>query len=155
MKNNPYYEVMKNDEFKEDKYFRSLHGETQAWGDLLEEITNFCIKEDIRLGWIRGLGAVEKARLAYYDQTSREYQFFELDKRLEITNLAGNISIKDGKPMAHVHVTLGDDKGNCYGGHVSPGTVIFACEIIIQALEGPEFVRGFDEITGLPLWEMG
>ena len=124
-------------------------------GDLLEEIANFCLKEGIRLGWIEGLGAVKKARLAYYDQTVKEYRFFELDKQLEITNLVGNISIKEGNPMVHAHVTLGDNKGKCYGGHVAPGTIIFACEIFIQELKGPEFVRDYDETTGLPLWEMG
>lgn len=35
-----------------------------------------------------------------------------------------------------------------------PGTVIFACEFLLQGFEGPAFERAFDEETGLPLWRM-
>ncbi len=37
------------------------------------------------------------------------------------------------------------------GGHLAPGTTVFAAEYVIQAFDGPEFCRGFDEMTGLPL----
>ena len=123
--------------------------------DLLEEITDFCVREDIRLGRIEALGAVQKARLAYYNQESKEYQYFDLLKKMEITNMTGNVSMKDEKPMVHAHVTLADKNGDCYGGHLAAGTVIYACELIIQAFEGPVFERGFDDITGLPLWDFG
>ena len=105
--------------------------------DLLEEITNFCVKENIRLGQVEALGAVQKARLGYYNQESREYQYLDLIKKMEITNLTGNISIKDERPMVHAHVTLADKKGVCYGGHLATGTTIFACELIIKAFEWP------------------
>ena len=39
------------------------------------------------------------------------------------------------------------------GGHLAPGTTVFAAEYVIQAFDGPEFCRGFDEVTGLPLWD--
>lgn len=136
---------------KHSNYFM---GKLKHGADLLEEITGICKKENIRLGRVEALGAVSKARLAYYDQDNHEYRFFELDQHLEITNLTGNISIKDGEPMVHAHVTLADEKGKAYGGHLAPGTIVFACELVIQALDGPAFERGFDEETGLPLWSM-
>jgi len=129
-------------------------GKLTHGGDLLEEIQDFCIKNDIRLGWIKALGAVQKARLGFYNQETREYQFFNLNRRFEITNLVGNVSIKDGNPMVHAHITLADGKGDCYGGHLATGTVIFACELILYTFDGPVFERGYDEETGLPLWEM-
>ena len=122
--------------------------------DLLEEITNICIKEDIKLARIEALGAVQKACIGYYNQNAREYQFIELDQHLEITNLVGNISLKDGNPIAHAHITFADETGKAFGGHLAPGTIVFACEIILEALEGPDFTRGLDEETGLPLWSM-
>ena len=122
--------------------------------DLIEELTNICIQENIRLGRIEALGAVQKACIGYYDQNSREYQFIDMDQHLEITNFIGNISLKDGKPIVHAHVTLADEKGKAYGGHLAPGTIVFACEFILEAFEGPAFKRGYDEDTGLPLWDM-
>lgn len=122
--------------------------------DLLEELTAICKKEDIRLGRIEGLGAVQKACLGFYDQQKREYQFLTLSEPMEITKIVGNISLKDGNPFVHAHITLADEAGRAFGGHLAPGTVVFACEFIIESLDGPVFERNLDGKTGLPLWTM-
>lgn len=130
-------------------------GKLSYGSDLLEELTGICKKENITLGRVEALGAVQKARLAYYDQDNKEYQFFTLDKHLEILKLIGNISLKDGEPIVHAHVTLADNEGKAFGGHLAQGTVIFACEVIVEVFEGEKLERGLDEETGLPLWVMG
>ena len=132
---------------------KSFIGRLSHNADLLQEITDLCVRENITLGRVEGIGAVQKARVGYYDQTSREYQFIDYDQPLEVLKLTGNVSIKDNAPFVHAHITLSDDKGNAFGGHLAPGTIIFAFEIIIQAFEGPELSRGYDEETGLPLWK--
>jgi len=129
-------------------------GKLDYGSDLLEEITHICIKENINLARIEALGAVQKACIGYYDQTAREYRFIDLDEHLEITNLVGNISLKDGNPIAHAHITFADETGRAFGGHLAPGTIVFACELILEALDGPAFTRSLDEVTGLPLWTM-
>ena len=129
-------------------------GKLTHGADLLEELTNICLREKIRLGRIEALGAVQKARLGFYHQKTRSYQSFAMDRSLEITKLIGNISLKDGKPIVHAHITLADKDGVAYGGHLMPGTIIFACEFILQVFEGPVFERGLDLETGLPLWDL-
>ncbi|MBW1828134.1 MAG: DNA-binding protein, partial [Deltaproteobacteria bacterium] len=47
-----------------------------------------------------------------------------------------------------------DSTGKAFGGHLASGTIVFACEFILEALDGPAFTRGLDEVTGLPLWTM-
>jgi len=131
-----------------------LIGKLDHGSDLLEALTVICQKEGICLGKVEAIGAVRKARLAYYDQKAREYCAFEIDKNLEIASLLGNVSIRDGKPIIHAHITLADSKGNTYAGHLMPGTIVFACEFIITAYDGPEYVRQYDEETGLPLWRI-
>ncbi|MFH1623642.1 MAG: PPC domain-containing DNA-binding protein [Pseudomonadota bacterium] len=127
-------------------------GKLGRGSDLLEEISDVCRKEGILLGRVEALGAVQKARLGYYNQDTREYQFIDLSHPLEITKLVGNISLRDGQPTVHAHITLADREGKAYGGHLASGTKVFACEFIIQAFEGPLFERAFDQETGLPLW---
>jgi len=129
-------------------------GKLSHGGDLLEEITDICRKKGIQLGRVEALGAVQKARIGFYNQQTHQYQFLALDKPLEITKLVGNVSLKDGKPFVHAHVTLADETGNAYGGHLAPGTLVFACEVILEAFDGPTLDRGLDEVTGLPLWTM-
>jgi len=140
--------------FEQVEYGRCFMGKLQHGADLLEELTSVCRTDDIVLGRVEALGAVTKARIGYYNQSTREYQFLEFDHPLEIAKLVGNISTKDGEPMVHAHVTLTDDRGHACGGHLATGTQVFACEFVIQELTGPPFDRSFDEETGLPLWKM-
>ena len=129
-------------------------GKLSYGGDLLEEITNVCQKKNIQLGRVEALGAVRRARLGFYNQHTHEYQFFVLDEPLEITKLVGNVSLKEGNPFVHAHITLADKTGNAYGGHLASGTVVFACEFILEAFNGPILERDFDGATGLHLWAM-
>ncbi|MCP4178157.1 MAG: DNA-binding protein [bacterium] len=138
---------------KEVKAKNIYMGKLSHDSDLLEEITKICYENNITLGRVEALGAVKKARLGFYDQNKREYAFSEINKPLEITKLIGNISTKDAKPIIHAHITLSDETDKAFGGHLTPGTIVFACEFIIQSFDGPEFSRGFDEETGLPLWD--
>ncbi len=121
--------------------------------DLLGELNEICRDKKIHLGRIEAIGAVKKACIGFYNQTNQKYQIETISQPLEITSLIGNISIKDTQPMVHAHITLSDSKGNTYGGHLAPGTIVFACEWIIEVYEGPKFVRKLDQITGLPLWD--
>lgn len=139
---------------KQLKAGRILMGKLTHGADLLEEMTEICVKNNIHLGHITAIGAVQKACLAYYDQTTHAYSPHIIDQALEIINLTGNISLRNNQPMAHAHVTLSDKQANTYGGHVASGTIVFACEIVIEEFIGHKFEREFDEETSLPLWNM-
>ena len=132
---------------------RRLVGRLTFGADLLEELGEICRRETVDLGWIAGLGAVSKACLAYYDQRKHEYQSLVIDRPLEITNLVGNVSLRDGSPFVHAHVTLADGAGHAYGGHLAAGTIVFACEFVLEVLSGPALERALDETTGLYLWK--
>ena len=140
--------------YNEVKPCQVFIGKLDYGSDLLGQLTFVCEKEKIHLGTVQAIGAVQKTRCGFYDQKKKEYNFFEIDEELEITSLLGNISIRDGKPMVHAHATFTDEKGNAFGGHLAEGTIVFACEFVIRALSGADYVREHDEQTGLPLWKM-
>ncbi|NLX90564.1 MAG: DNA-binding protein [Firmicutes bacterium] len=121
--------------------------------DLLGEIEKFAAEQNIKVGQVKVIGAVKKAVLGFYDQQSKEYRSLYFNKPLEILHCSGNLSIKDGTPKAHLHIALGSEDGAALGGHLLPGTIVFAGEAVIEELIGPEMVRGYDLQTGLPLWE--
>ena len=141
-------------EYEEIKSGKRFMGKLRHGADLLKELTAVCRKQNIKLGRIEGLGAVQRACIAFYDQQAREYRPVTIDCPLEILKLIGNVSLKDGEPFVHAHVTLADGEGKAYGGHLAAGTAVFACEFILEALEGPAFERGYDEETGLQLWKI-
>jgi len=138
--------------YKEMTVRRSYMCRGDHGADLLGEITGFCRDRGITLGRVEALGALVRAALGYYNQDTRQYETLEFDEHLEIANLVGNVSLKDGEPIVHAHVTLANDRGIAYGGHLAPGCEIFACEFVVQEFDGPQLDRGLDEQTGLPLW---
>jgi len=141
--------VMKEIRHKEVFMVRLRHG-----ADLLEEITGICRERGIRLGRIEAIGAVKNACVGFYDQERRVYEFIAIKEPMEILNLTGNVSIKDGAPFVHAHITLANASGMACGGHLASGTTVFACELTIVAFDGPELKREPDQETGLSLWKM-
>jgi predicted DNA-binding protein with PD1-like motif len=129
-------------------------GKLTHGADLLNELTSICAEKDIKLGRITAIGAVSRARVGFYNQKKHEYEFISLDQPLEILSLTGNISLRDSKPVIHAHIALSDSTGKSYGGHLVPGTIVFACEWIIEVFDGPAFERAIDRQTGLPLWTL-
>jgi len=140
--------------YNEVKPVRTLMGKLKHDADLLDELTAICQENDIRLGRVEAIGAVKKARLGFYDQQKHEYHFTDMNQNMELSNLIGNISMRDGKSMVHAHITVCDSDDKCYGGHLTNGTIVFACEFVITVYEGPDYCREHDEETGLPLWKM-
>ncbi|MFV9568426.1 PPC domain-containing DNA-binding protein [Thermoanaerobacter mathranii] len=133
---------------------RRFIGRFQYRKDLLEEINKIITSENIRSGEIRIIGAVSKAVFSYYDAQSKNYIYISKDEHMEILNATGNISVKDGKPFAHVHITLADKNGNAFGGHLMEGTIIFAAEFVISDYGENKLERIYDETTGLQLWNI-
>lgn len=140
--------------FNEVKLVRRLMGRLATDSDLLDALTQICVTENIRLGRVEAIGAVRKARIGYYDQGKQEYRFQEINRPLEITKLTGNISVRNDAPAVHAHITLADANGSAIGGHLAPGTILFAGEFILEIYEGPQFPRTHDAPTGLPLWKL-
>jgi len=134
------------------KFQRTFIGRLNNGDDLYDSLSKFCIDEDIQSAHISAIGAVKQATLAYYDQRKKKYGSIKIKKELEILNCLGNVSLKDGKPFVHAHITLADNKGRAFGGHLMSGTTVFACEVFIDQYDGPALDRKFDEKTGLFLW---
>ncbi len=120
--------------------------------DLHLSIEQFIISNNIKMGTIQLIGAVQKANLGYYNPQTTQYESIAIDKQLEIASGIGNISMRDGQPMAHVHLTVSDNTGRCYAGHLLEGNIIFVSEFIITELDGPIMERKADSSTGVTLW---
>ncbi|ABY95619.1 MULTISPECIES: PPC domain-containing DNA-binding protein [Thermoanaerobacter] len=133
---------------------RKFMGRFPYGKDLLEEINKLITEENILSGEIRIIGAVSKAVFGYYDAQSKNYIYISKDEHMEILNAIGNISVKDGKPFAHVHITLADKNGNAFGGHLMEGTIIFAAEFVITDYGDNNLERVYDKTTGLQLWNI-
>lgn len=121
-----------------------------------QEISNvlahFCENMHIKSGEVSGLGAVNDAVLRCYDPVSKSYVDKEFKKQMEIANLTGNISSKDGKVYLHLHITLGKEDYAALAGHLLTANVNGACELFVEDY-GVKVNRLLDEETGLNLYK--
>ncbi len=120
--------------------------------DLLKELESYVRAKGINLAWLSGVGAVSRATLRYYDQMKKTWLDLDLDRRLEVAGMWGNVSLLNGEPIVHVHIVLADEEGNCYGGHLANNTLVFNLEIMLTTLTGPAVIRKMDPQTGLTIW---
>ena len=123
-------------------------------GDLLVSIKEAFQKSSTKMGFFVAIGAVQYAKMAFYNQEDHKYHEFSVDEPAEILNCTGNVSELDGETFVHAHITLGLKDGTTKGGHLVEGTKIFACELFAIPLDGEQLKRSFDDVTGLKLWNI-
>ncbi|MCD6310053.1 MAG: DNA-binding protein [Candidatus Eremiobacteraeota bacterium] len=121
--------------------------------DIIAVIEKFCEEKDIRSAAVWGIGAVERAVLGFYDAKSGQYLSIPRDEQMEVVHCAGNVSRKEWKVHVHLHVILADREGRCFGGHLLPGSVIFAGEFYISEFKNEPPERVHDPETDLFLWK--
>jgi uncharacterized protein len=134
---------------------RIFLGRLEHGADLLAELYRICESQSIQMGTLQVIGAIQRACVGFYDQGKKLYQQIPIPNPAEIVCCIGNISSKDGKIFIHAHLTLSDVEGKAWGGHLMPGTIIFAAELQIQELQGKILQRSDDHVTGLALWSQG
>lgn len=121
-------------------------------GDLVKELTRVARENNITRGTVQVIGALENAELGFYNQLTFEYEPHHVNENVELLAGVGNISLKDGEPFVHLHLTLSDNKGAALGGHAMEGCIIFAAEAFLREVKGEPLERVLDEPTKLFLW---
>jgi len=127
--------------------------------DVLAGIIDTCEKYKIKDGIIMSaLGSWSKAvftnptdlpngKKGYGDPTVLEGNY-------ELVSLSGMICHDtDGKILPHIHLTISDEEGNAYGGHIQPGCVVLlTTDIVIGVFTDIDMGRRFDEELGVPIF---
>lgn len=130
-----------------DEFILSL----RPYVDMVQSITRFASDKGIKAGTFVAIGALKRAKLGYYDQKKNRYREIKVESPTEIASCAGNVSIRNGEPFAHIHVVLAEPNGNTKGGHLLEG-IVFVAEIHLRVLQGPSLERQYDHASGLWLW---
>jgi hypothetical protein len=103
---------------------------------VMKTLTEFCSKNSIQNGEISGIGAVKNIEIGAFDPDSKSYIHKKFDKTHELISCMGNITLKDGEPFIHAHITIGDHDMNVKGGHVFEMTVAVVGEFYIRKIDG-------------------
>ena len=111
----------------------------------------FAEQEKIGGAQVTAIGALSRAKLAYFDWETKSYQPVEVAEQVEVASLLGDIAIgPDNKPSVHVHAVLGKRSGAAMAGHLEEAHVRPTLEIIVT--ESPAHLcKAQDKETGLAL----
>ena len=113
----------------------------------------FCEEKGIYAGTVYGLGAVNKAIFRYLNPETMKYVDKTFEEQMEITNLTGNISSKDGQVYLHLHITASRSDYSCIGGHLLTAWISGACELIVEAFDAT-IGRRLDPELGINLYDL-
>ena len=138
--------------FRELTAGRGFVGRLDTGSDLVVEIERFCTEQGVLAGQVTVIGAVRRARYAYYEQDDHRYRELSSETHHEIVGFTGNVSLRDDRPFLHAHATFADADGAAVGGHLLKGCEVFAAEVMIRELAGVSLIRTHDDETGLALW---
>jgi predicted DNA-binding protein with PD1-like motif len=118
--------------------------------EILSVITKIIEKENIKLGSVSAVGAINYLKAGLFEPKEKNYLVNVFEKDMEIVSFIGNITAMNGKPYIHVHIAAADSVGKTVGGHLSAAVVSLTAEMIINIYNG-EVGRAFDGDIGLNL----
>jgi predicted DNA-binding protein with PD1-like motif len=124
--------------------------------DLFDGVRALCQTHRIRCGELRGIGSLELAELAAFDQDGRRWKPSRLiaGGGLELLHLHGNISEESGAIAIQAQVTLMRDRDagvEVVGGNLK-AAVVYSVELVIETFDDVLLRRRADAATGLSLW---
>ena len=121
-------------------------------GDLINKsLTEISVKENISNAWINGIGAIDSVEVGYMDVVNKKYQKRNFNDNYELISLIGNITIKDGVPFVHTHITFSDTEYKVFGGHLFDAKITATGEIILTVADS-KIDRQFNENVGIHTW---
>src|SRR5688500_3010935 len=89
-----------------------LHAGEEVHAALLE----VCAQYGVSAAYVvSGIGMLKDPLLGWYDIPAQQYHEQRFPGRHELLNLSGNVSLKGGAAMCHLHVTLADEEYRCFG----------------------------------------
>jgi predicted DNA-binding protein with PD1-like motif len=122
-----------------------------AGEDVHGSLTVLCAEHGIGAGFVvSGIGMLESPSLGYFDTEAKAYGERTFPGRHELLSLAGNISLREGTPFAHLHVVLGNPDYSVFGGHLFSASVGLTLEVLIQAVPGAVMRRELEPEWNLP-----
>lgn len=120
----------------------------------MESIQKVCEENNILNGCILScMGSLDGARFfAPVEIPGKKFPYgygdpTVLEGPIELIGATGFISHSDeDEVLLHIHVSLGDDKGNGYAGHLIDGNkALFTIDVILMEFEGLQMKRRWDE----------
>ncbi|MCI3936107.1 DNA-binding protein [Chryseobacterium aahli] len=77
---------------------------------IVQALHDFVLNQNIKSGQVTGIGAVSEATLRFFDFSTKDYVDKKFDEQMEVTNISGNVSVAEDKPLLHTCILLWEDR---------------------------------------------
>lgn len=118
--------------------------------EIVSTLTQFCVKQNIKLGTISGIGAANEVTVGLFEPTTKKYLQQQFTQDFEISPLLGNITTMQGETYLHLHINLADSEHRSFGGHLNFAMVSATFEAVVDVIDG-EVDREMSAEIGLNL----
>lgn len=116
-------------------------------------LLDFARRERLRAGRITGLGGFSRVTLGYFEMDRKDYKPIAVNEQVEVVSFIGNVSLYEGEPRLHIHVTIGRSDGSSMSGHLLDARVQPTLELMV--VDSPSMLeRAKDQRTNLPLLKL-
>lgn len=102
--------------------------------EVLESIKKVCIAENVRSATVTGIGATNFVEIGILNEDKRTYTKRTVEEDLEISNMTGNVTSRDGECYVHMHITL-TKVDNAFGGHIFRCVISAVADIFIKIID--------------------
>lgn len=133
--------------FKNQYVIRLDRGE-----EIVESLKKIADKENIKLAYLMGIGAVGKVTAGVFDTKEKVFKGHTWEGDLEVVSIGGNINTMNGETYVHFHISAADEQGNVFGGHLQEAVISGTGELVLTEIDGT-VDRKFDEEIGLNLFD--
>jgi hypothetical protein len=86
--------------------------------EVMSGITDFATDNHITTAHFTAIGALKDATSAWFDESKKEFKLNHINHQVELVSLIGNIALYEGKPIVHIHFSVGYPDGTVQGGHL-------------------------------------
>ena len=115
-----------------------------------QSLEQTCLEWQIRGASVQGIGGLCQVELGFWRPP--DYQRKRLEGRWELLSLLGNITLYQGRPFAHLHVSLAGEDFQVLGGHFFEGQVTATLELFLRRTA--PIPRHWNESLGAALWDL-
>ena len=134
------------------KFGNTIFARIDRGEEILEKLKEISVKENIKLAHVSALGATNDFTVGVFNVDEKKYYANSFSGNFEIVSLTGTVTTMDGEFYAHLHMSVGNDKGEVFGGHLNRARISATCEMVITVTDG-KVERKFNEDVGLNLFD--
>lgn len=118
--------------------------------EIISSLLSVAEREAISLAEVGAIGAINDFTVGVFHPGEKKYAANHFQGDFEIVSLCGTLTVMDGRPYCHLHLSAGDETGRVFGGHCNSAFVSATCEMVLRLIDGT-VGRRFSEEIGLNL----